>query len=266
MARFGLVGDLHGKVGWLRLAFEAFERVGGVDAVLQVGDFGIDWPRAHKDPFMLGGHAEHLARQYGAPVIFTPGNHDAWDSLLARQVEPEGYRKIRDNIWMLHGGIMTIQGVRIAGLGGATSSDKSTRLDYEEQHGEKMWWPEERVDRDLAARMIHQASGQTVDVLLTHEVSDGLVDDHRPPRRMTSESYQRQSKIDRLIIRDLFEGLQPRLHVTGHHHVRRTVRPDPAWYHREPRLEMMGRDGDLHGFAAIWDSDTGEVLDVVVTE
>ena len=66
MARFGLVGDLHGKVGWLRLAFEAFERVGGVDAVLQVGDFGIDWPRAHKDPFLVGDQTEHLARQYNS--------------------------------------------------------------------------------------------------------------------------------------------------------------------------------------------------------
>lgn len=83
---------------------------------------------------------------------------------------------------------------------------------------------------------------------------------------MTSASYQRNALIDRLIIREVFEALEPRLMVTGHHHVRRTVRPDPSWYHREPHIEMMGRDGDRYELAAIWDSDTGGVLNVVLED
>lgn len=264
--RFGLVGDFHGRVGYLRLAFEAFEREGGVDAVLQVGDTSIDWSRLHADPFMVGDQAELLATQYNTPIIFTPGNHDSWPELLRVPIEPEGYRKIRPHVWMLHGNIMSFRGQRIAALGGATSSDKSGRLRYETETGEQVWWPQERVDRDLAAALIQEAGDEPVGILISHEVPEGLCDDQRPERRMTSESYQRQSLIDRLIIRDVFEALEPRLMVTGHHHVRRSIRPDSGWYHREPRIEMMGKDGDRYGLAAIWDSSNGGIQNVVLEE
>lgn len=264
MQRFGLVGDLHGKVGYLRLAYEAFEREGGVDAVLQVGDFGIDFERLHKDPYLVGSHAEHLASQYQTPLIFTPGNHDAWPELLARPIGPEGYRKIRPHIWMLHGNVMNFRGLRIAALGGATSSDKNARLRHETETGEKVWWPEERVDRDLATALIKEAGGEPVDILISHEVPAGLCDGQRPERQGTSESYQRNALIDRLILREVFEALEPRLMATGHHHVRRTVRPDPAAYRRAPRIEMMGEDGDRYGLAAIWDSETGSILNLAL--
>jgi len=266
MARLGLVGDFHGRVGWLRLAYEAFAREGGVAAVLQVGDTSIDFGRLHADPFMVGDHAEHLAQQYETPLIYTPGNHEAWPEILARPIEPEGYRKIRPHVWMLHGNTMIFRGLRIAALGGATSSDKHARLRYESETGEKVWWPDERVDRDLAASLIKEAGDLPVDILITHEVPEGLCDDERPERRLTSESYQRSALIDRLIIREVFEAMEPRLMVTGHHHVRRTVRPDPSCYHREPRIEMMGKDGDRYGLAAIWDSETGGILNVVLED
>lgn len=262
MPRFGLVGDLHGRIGFLRLAYEAFEREGGVDAVLQVGDFGIDWVR--KDPLMVGDHAERLAQQYEAPLIFTPGNHDAWPELLSRPIEAEGYREIRPHIWMLHGRAMTFHGLRIAALGGATSSDKHARLRHEAETGDKVWWPYERVDRDLATALIKEAGGEPVDILITHEVPAGLCDGQRPERQGTGESYQRNASIDRLILREVFEALEPRLTVTGHHHVRRAVRPDPVVYRRAPRIEMMGKDGDRFGLAAIWDSETGSILNLAL--
>lgn len=266
MARFGLVGDFHGRVGYLRLAYEAFEREGGVAGVLQVGDTCIDLDRVGSDPFMVGDHAEHLAEHYRTPLIFTPGNHDAWPELLRVPIEPEGYRKIRPHVWMLHGNVVTFRGLRIAALGGATSSDKTARLRHEAATGEKVWWEDERVDRDRAASLIKEAASEPVDILITHEVPEGLCDGQRPERRGTSQSYRRQAQIDRLIIRDIFEALKPRLMVTGHHHVRRTVRPDPAVYHREPRIEMMGKDGDRFGLAAIYDSETGSILNVALED
>lgn len=264
VARFGLVGDLHGRVGFLRLAYEAFERESGVDAVLQVGDFGIDFERLHKDPYMVGDQAEHVAQQHETPLIFTPGNHEGWPELLARPIEPEGYRRIRPHVWMLHGNVMNFHRLRIAALGGATSSDRAARLRHETETGEKVWWPEERVDRDLATALITEAGGEPVDILITHEVPAGLCDDQRPERQGSSESYKRNALIDRLILREVFEALEPRLTVAGHHHVRRTVRPDPAVYRRVPRLEMMGKDGDKFGLAAIWDSETGSILNLVL--
>lgn len=132
MARVGLVGDIHGRVEWLRLAYQAFEREGGVDAVLQARDFGVDSKTLHDDPFifMVGDEAERLATKYQASQIFTPGNHEVWPELLAHPIEFEGYRKIRPHVWILHGGVMTLRGLRIAVLGGATSSDKHKRLRY----------------------------------------------------------------------------------------------------------------------------------------
>lgn len=150
MAKFGLVGDIHGRMGWLRRAFEAFAAEGGVDAVLLAGETGIDWPVSEIGPTARGDVAEQLAVEHGTPIIFAPGNHDNRVSLLAVPVEPEEYQKIRPHVWMLHGKIKTSRGIRIAALGGASSIDEAGRRRYEAETGTKTWWPEELVDRQLA--------------------------------------------------------------------------------------------------------------------
>lgn len=257
MSRIGTLGDIHGNVEALDRAAAAFHAV-GIKTVLQVGDLGVFWPGAERTAELM---EESLASR-GITLIFCPGNHDDWGRLLRVPVEPEGYRRITEHIWMLHGTVIEHEGLRIAGLGCATSSDKHSRLRYESRTGLKTWWAEERVDRDLAANLGRM---REVDVLITHEISDGLGDAHIPQRRGTSESYARQATIDRLIIRDLFEVLDPKLHATGHHHVRQSVLLDESWYH-EAKVEMMGRDGDMTGLAAVWDSGTAEVTDLLVVD
>lgn len=97
--------------------------------------------------------------------------------------------------------------------------------------------------------------------MLTHEVADGLADEHLPPRQGGTTSFQRKSLIDRLILRGVFDALQPKLYVTGHHHTRRSVRPDVP---RKPCLEMMGKDADIYGLAAIRDFTTGNAQNLVL--
>lgn len=257
MTRVGILGDIHGIAEWLDRAVAAFHEV-GIKTVLQVGDLSVFWPGTEGTAEAM---EESLASR-GITLIFCPGNHDAWGLLLHVPVEPEGHRRITEHIWMLHGTVIELESLRIAGLGGATSSDKHSRLRYEERTGVKTWWADERVDRELAAKL---GKARDVDVLISHEVSDGLADELVPQRRGTNESYARQARIDRLIIRELFEVLEPRLHATGHHHVRQSVQLDESWYHDTP-VEMMGRDGDATGLAAVWDSATSEVTNLLLED
>lgn len=257
MARFGLVGDLCGKNGWLKLAVDGFDEVGGVDAVLQTGNFGILRGERFKDPIAKADAVEAMLAERDLVLVFTPGNEDDWETLFSFEVGSDGIRKIREHIWLLHGQCITLFDARIGALGGATSSNRAEKLLYQaDLRNPDCWWPQERVDRDLAQAIIKDARLHAVDILLTHE-APLICEKHFTDLKADFRGYETQAQIDRLIISDLHEQLVPRLHITGHHGVRHNLRPG-----RNTRLAMMGSVPQRLGLAAIYDTDKGTLVNV----
>lgn len=262
MPRFGVVGDVHGKIGWLQKAFEAFDAAGGVDGVLMVGDTGFDWPvEPGSDPRSKGDQASILVERYNAPILFVGGNHDVWPKFLSLPVEEKGLRVLRKNVFLLHGATVDFQGVKISGLGGASSSDLSRRWVYHRETGREIWWPQERVDRDLATKMIEENEAP-VEILLTHEAPDFFYQEYLPPRSGDWSGYELRSKIDRLIIEDLHQRLSPRVHFFDHHH-KRVSQQLPG---HKTSIQAMGCDGQKYGLAAIYDSVYCSVENVVLED
>lgn len=177
-----------------------------VDLILGAGDLPFDY-------------LEHLTDLFDAPCVFVPGNHDP---------DLSGYSKGKAG-WMraglpttwpgpegginADGRVVSVAGLRIAGLGGS--------IRY--RSGPNQWT--ERQQRRRARSVVRSATGvlrrlrrrsarDTVDVLLTHS----------PPRKVgdTEDPAHRGFTC----LRDLTATLRPQVLVHGHIHPHGFPGPD----------------------------------------
>ena len=119
MARFLVLGDIHGQIKKLREILEIVEEKGPFDAVLSVGDLSHCLPRRlstktysarEKSEFWSQVEQVHstIAHFTKAPFYFVPGNHDFRDGYGER-----GYKSNLD------AQIINIAGIPICGIGGS---------------------------------------------------------------------------------------------------------------------------------------------------
>lgn len=173
----------------------AAERLGHVDLILAAGDLPFDY-------------LDFLTSALDRPLVFVPGNHDA---------DLSGYSR-RRGLW-LHSGfparypgptgalnadgrVVTVAGLRIAGLGGS--------IRYND--GPNQWTERQQARR--AARLVRAAHRQTVDVLLTHSPPRKVGDREDPPHR----GFE--------CLHTLVERLTPAVLVHGHIHPHGQPVPD----------------------------------------
>lgn len=170
------------------------------DVVLGAGDLPFDY-------------LEHLSDVFDAPCVFVPGNHDA--DLTGYSAGRAGWMRAGlpsswpgpDGAINADGRVVTVAGLRIAGLGGS--------IKYRD--GPNQWT--ERQQKRRAARVVrthrwHPAlrrspnggSGRTIDVLLTHSPPFGVGDGDDAPHR----GFR--------CLDPLTEALRPQLLVHGHIH------------------------------------------------
>jgi hypothetical protein len=133
--------------------------------VIQVGDFGW-WP--------VGIYPE-----FPFPVYWIDGNHEyfadprtddiharfLWNDVLVKKpllslTEPTEVRK--NMIYVPRGTVMEMNGKTIAFLGGAESMDKVYRREG------ISWFPEESIRREDEERLLDNAAGKHIDILVTH--------------------------------------------------------------------------------------------------
>ena len=185
--RVGALGDIHGA---FRDARRIIARHTDVPAWLCVGDIASD----------DGGYED-----MGAPIYWIHGNNDNFDAIAANAL-PEGLHHVAN------GTVRSVEGVRIAGLGGTFApswyqspadalphpvkgTPKATALADKRRH-----FVREQVD--ACTRM------RGIDVFLTHEAA-------KPFRAFANDRGPDAGKEQ---INEVLRAMQPRLHLFGHHH------------------------------------------------
>ena len=154
--------------------------LGPVDVIIGCGDL----PPAY---------LEYIVTQYNAPLLFVPGNHDA-DELHV----PGGES--------IDGRVVTVGGVRIAGLGGSRRYKAEGRHQYTESQmmGRIAW---------LGPRLVlpRLRTGRGVDVLVAHAPPLYI---HDAPD-LTHTGFT--------AFRSFLAAFRPRLMLHGHMHVQRNL-------------------------------------------
>ena len=158
------VGDIHGIVDDVakidQLAVEL-----GIDTVVQVGDFGMWWP---KSGYPLVKYFKKRARQNRpGPTWYTcGGNHDSYDKFLELQENQGGARKVElapGVYWIARGHTLTLEGKKHLFFGGAESIDRHNRIEGE------TWWRYETPTYEEFSNFFMKLEDGQPDVVVTHD-------------------------------------------------------------------------------------------------
>lgn len=159
------VGDIHGVVDDVakidRLAVDM-----GVDTVVQVGDFGIWWPKTNNP---LVKYFKKRARQNRpGPVWYTCGgnheNYDKWLELRDEQGDPATLVDLAPGVhWVVRGRMITLEGQSHLFLGGAESIDKHHRAEG------TTWWAYESPTYEEFSTFFNALEDQKPEVVVTHD-------------------------------------------------------------------------------------------------
>jgi uncharacterized protein len=185
--RVGALGDIHGDFAAVR---RIMRQHADVQCWLCVGDVADGAGRY--EPF-------------DAPLYWIKGNNENFDRIASGDL-PAGLHLIPN------GTLQTIEGVRVAGLGGTFAptmydtpaaelphpkkgSAKATELADRRRH-----FVREEVE---ACKQMHE-----VDILLTHEA----------PRPFRVGPGARGNDAGKTPINEILSAMRPRLHLFGHHH------------------------------------------------
>jgi Icc-related predicted phosphoesterase len=145
-----------------------------VDLVLGAGDLAWDY-------------LEELVALLGVPAAFVPGNHDPRIG-RGTPTGPPGMINLDEQV-------LTVGGLRLAGLGGCVRYNEGAHQYTQKQYDRR------------ARRLLKQARGAApVDVLLTHAPPLGLGDDDDP------------SHLGISALHGVVEALRPTWHLHGHIH------------------------------------------------
>lgn len=203
MPKITIMGDVHGHFDLMITAIKNEQP----DFVLQVGDMGIYLQTSnlsalpkkfHSD---LGNFEEYFKNQTGlpCPVYFCKGNHEDFEFLMKHE---KNSMLLPNLFYIPNGQIVTVQGVRIAFLGGNFSKkwfEKPVPKFFQTQ---KALGYIRKSEIDAIIEGFHNTN---IDVLITHEPPTGL-----------SFSGPRTFGCD--CIRELIEHIQPAWAFSGHIH------------------------------------------------
>ena len=219
------VGDVHGDIGFVSATIRTAVRH-SVDAIVQVGDFGV-WDHTVKGVAFLD-QVDASLEAINVPLVFVEGNHDNHDSLQERPIEANGFRKLRPTIWHApRGHTWTWGDVRFLAMGGAHSPDGPEGIFKQVRGPGDGWWPQETITpEDLAKAMVNVIGegdaawiedGQDpphplVDVLVTHDCPEGVT--------LPGITGYPAGDANRRLLRTLVGMTRPRLLVGGHYHLR----------------------------------------------
>jgi Icc-related predicted phosphoesterase len=190
-------GDLHGRI---RGMYDYSLEMGGVDVILQVGDFGVfpDPSRLSEEKigrFGHGDYAELIAEGWAAPIptYFCKGNNEDFQALEGPL--PHGLTHVPD------GEVITLGTSRVAFVGGGWAP--------------KSYASDSGKPNHLSRIAVEKLFGESFDILVCHEAPAGT--------RLPGRAYSAGAPP----LRDLIEERRPALVIHGHHHFRgeRTLGP-----------------------------------------
>lgn len=266
--RVAVAGDWHRNAAWALSAIDAAAEA-GCKTLLQVGDLGLMWATAPEGPEAFGRLLERHLKHHGIMMYFCRGNHDRTDYLNALPFHPEGGRVVSDHIRHLDGDWVRIHNgdssITVAGLGGATSSDRLKRQEWEREHNRprSIYWSDEVVSRFAVRRFLEENPPSPVDIFISHE---GPIESYRSGklafRKTTDPFYRLSAKADAIEVDLARRILWPKAHFFGHHHQRLSL-----WDGQSDHLEMLeclAADGSTLGNIVIYDSVAERVTGLAV--
>lgn len=208
--------------------------------LLHAGDFNItNGSRANKQ---FVRRAAQLASERAMRILITPGNHDSWSRLQARAEFTAG-RPVRlaGEVWALPRGYrFRIGGRQVLSFGGAGSFARPAKREGD------TWWRSEMPSADEVVACIRLGGA---DIVVSHEAPAGgstRVDnllDRSPLRDPVGREY---TALGRQRLRDVWDGVRPRLLFHGHHHIQAEGKhPDGR------RVYSLNKNGEVGNLAAV---------------
>ncbi|MCL2604686.1 MAG: metallophosphoesterase [Defluviitaleaceae bacterium] len=163
-----IVSDKENRTLWKHFDRTQFE---GVKMVISAGDI--------KQYYL-----EHLAAMLPVPLLYVPGNHDTYMA----ENKPKG-------CYPVDGKIASVNGIKIAGLGGCQSRNPDGVFQLSEQQ--------------MAARvkkLMHEA-GNHIDIFVSHAPALGLGDG--------GDFFHKGFAC----FHEILDDAKPKLHIFGHQHL-----------------------------------------------
>lgn len=214
------VGDVHADFEALAALLPIAQR-GGCTAVIQLGDFGWD----PDDAFLVAalGELDRELTTRGLVLYWLDGNHDRPWLATGSGHRPEGgvgiplrrvnhadcYERIR---YLPRGSRWEWGGLRFCVLGGADSTIERF-----------MGVPDVAIDPRILPSsddVSRAAAGGLADILLTH---DCAVTDPDALEQLFGVSRDHPAaRLSRHRVREVLEAIEPRLHLHGHYHQRKS--------------------------------------------
>lgn len=205
-----LAGDIHGNPHQMLYLYEQAMKH-DVDCIFSLGDFGY-WEHMGGGPEFLEV-VSNCAIMSNIDFFWLDGNHE--NHVLLRKTYDTGnyneFWKIRDGVYYSpRGHKFTWDGITFLTMGGAYSVDRNRR-----RIGTSWWW-EEVIEADEVERA--SAAGK-IDVLLSHDVPEGVDMARLLARRGGGYSRIPGAEKNRVMLREVVDATLPRFVFHGHYHV-----------------------------------------------
>lgn len=227
-----LFGDWHGSGGFATHALAIATLLRPDAEFIHVGDMGL-YPGSAGYAYL--GEVNTAVARAERNLYIIPGNHEHWPSLrigselgfvdydehgfLVSTMFPRLRVSPRVNVWEW-------RGLVYASLSGANSIDFQFRTEG------KSWWREESPTDAHVDELASLVGERQVDVFITHDAPHEAIEAmNLYPRTAASRSdwslqaLEYASESSR-VIGVARQRLMPKVHVCGHHHVRRSARID----------------------------------------
>ncbi len=210
-----LAGDTHGGVAHVKQKIDLAKRVGDIQRIVILGDFGLWWGF---EGVKFLDEINDYARANNVQIFAVPGNHEChelWDHMVKGAQEAhatsKGWAYVRTHV-LLSPKVHEFRwgNKQFVVAGGAVSIDKAYRLEYYRQKGKHVWSPNEQLTDD-EVETIRSWKLDKVDYLLTHDCSDKTPFYGRLKPDIDSQIHRKR-------IDSVLKITNPGMHFHGHMH------------------------------------------------
>lgn len=226
--RVAIAGDWHADTDYAVTAIvHAAKR--NATVMVHLGDFGYNLTDAYLDAL------QRTLADVSMILGFVDGNHENFDTLLARPVAADGLRYLRERVVHLPRGLRWRWGrTRCVAVGGAYSIDKFLRTPH------RSWWPQETI---TDAQALEIAAAGPADAMFCHDCPAGIevpgaaFDRYGCPAEELARSGAHQA-----VLRSIVDAVRPARLWHGHFHHRYQALLDADGYRTV--VDGLGKNGD----------------------
>ena len=206
MSLIAILGDVHGDWHAMDIVLKSAIGTHNVDAVLQVGDFGYEWPGQKCWTPSKRRFKSLKDKKFpdDLPMYWVDGNHENFDVLF------EDYGESQPRwTYIERGTTVNFEDIgTVLGIGGANSIDRDIRTPGHD------WWPEEYPNYGDQIRAIRSVDAGPIHAVVSHEHPERFP--YYDPR--LNSSLKKEGEITRMLLDSIFQEAKPKFWFFGHHH------------------------------------------------